>query len=185
MMRSPELLNRDECGLVVIDIQERISSVMLHRERVITETVKAIEAFGIMGMPCFVTEQYPRGLGRTVPAVADAMGDTMPVEKLAFSSAGTPKFHDGLKGEGVSQLLVTGIETHVCVLQTVMDLLSGGYLVHVAADAVSSRKELDYTTALLRMRQAGAVVTTVEAALFELLVQAGTDEFRQISKLVK
>lgn len=185
MMRSQELLNRDECGLVVIDIQERISSVMLHRERVITESVKAIGGFRILGMPCFITEQYPRGLGKTVPEVADVMGEKVPLVKNTFSCAGSPEFLDELEREGVRQLLVTGIETHVCVLQTVLDLLASGYSVHVAADAVSSRKDLDYTIALFRMRQAGAVVTTVEAALFELLVQAGTDEFRQISRLVK
>jgi hypothetical protein len=179
------MLDRDHCGLLIIDIQEKISAVMLHRDSMIAETEKLIRAFRILKLPCFITEQYPKGLGRTVPRIQHLLRDVTPDEKLTFSGARTGDIVDRFMRRDVRQVIIAGIEAHVCVCQTVLDLLEEGFIVHVAADATSSRKEIDYRTALWRMRQAGAVITTVETVLFELLEEAGTEEFRTLSAIVK
>ena len=136
-------------------------------------------------MPILVTEQYPKGLGHTVPEVAHHLDGIEPIEKVCFSAAETDEFRDQLRGGGRNQVMLCGIESHVCVNQTAEDLLSQSIEVHVAQDAVSSRTEENRLLGLHKMEQAGAIRTSVETALFELLRAAGTPEFKEVQALVK
>jgi nicotinamidase-related amidase len=171
------LLDRTCTKLIVVDVQEgfRPYDCFAH---VAGAAAKLVQAARILGLSVLVSEQYPRGLGATVPEVG--LEQEPRIEKTVFSAARA----DGFDLGGAEQALVCGLETHVCVSQTVHDLLGQGVEVHVPADAVGSRHELDYERGLERMERAGAVVTTVEAALFELLERAGTPEFKEVQKLI-
>jgi nicotinamidase-related amidase len=171
------LLARERAALVVIDVQEGFRPYAAF-EPVASACAKLLEAARILEVPSIVSEQYPRGLGHTAPEVG--LREETVIEKSVFSAARA----DGFDLGGRQQAIVCGIETHVCVSQTVHDLLAQGIEVHVPADAVGSRHEIDYERGLERMERAGAVVGTVEAALFELLERAGTPEFKAVQKLI-
>ena len=171
------LLARDRAALVVVDVQDGFRSYASF-EDVARACAKLVEGARLLALPALVSEQYPRGLGHTAPEVG--LQDERRIEKAVFSAVRANGFDLG----GAEQAIVCGIETHVCVSQTVHDLLDDGLEVHVPADAVGSRHELDYQRGLERMERAGAVVTTVEAALFELLERAGTPEFKAVQKLI-
>ena len=144
------------------------------------------EAAKVLDIPVIVTEQYPKGLGPTVESIKDATGDQFePIEKVVFSCARSPEFEEILAESNRKEVIIVGVETHVCVLQTSMDLINKGYTVYVPADAVTSRRELDWQRGINLIEKAGAVVGTKETFLFQLLERAGTDEFKQVSKLVK
>lgn len=185
MVRHNTILTRKSSGLLIIDIQQRINAVMKFRVRVIKNTVKLIEGFNILDVPIFITEQYRKGLGPTEKSILDALTKLDIVEKINFSCCASPPFMEQLHQKNIQQVVVCGIEAHVCVLQTCLDLLAEGFQVHLVVDAISSRKKLDHQTAIDRMQSAGVILTTTETALFELLEQAGTSEFKQISQLVK
>lgn len=183
-----DFLKREDTTLVVVDMQERLMSAMPEIEsRLAVKNVKILlEAAGILGIPVHVTEQYPKGLGPTIAEIKESAGERFqPIEKVVFSCARSPEFMDALRDLGRSSVLLCGVETHVCVLQTAIDLVNDGYHVYVPADAVVSRKELDWEKGIELMDKAGATVGTTEAFLFQLLERAGTDEFKQISKLVR
>jgi nicotinamidase-related amidase len=171
------LLNRDRAALVVIDVQEGFRPYESFAG-VASACAKLVQAARILDVPRVVSEQYPKGLGHTAPEVG--LEDEPTIEKSVFSAARA----DGFDLGGRDQVVVCGIETHVCVSQTVHDLLERGIEVHVPADAVGSRHAIDYERGLERLERAGAVVTTVEAALFELLERAGTPEFKTVQKLI-
>ena len=171
------LLSRDRAALVVVDVQEGFRAYDSF-EQVAGACAKLLAAARILGVPALVSEQYPKGLGPTAPEVG--VGDEPRIEKTVFSAVRA----DGFDIDGRDQALVCGIEAHVCVSQTVHDLLARGVEVHVPADAVGSRHAIDYERGLERMERAGAVVSTVEAALFELLERAGTPEFKEVQKLI-
>ena len=176
---------RELSTLLVIDVQERLLPHIEDRDNVVKHCGRIIQSAGILGVPTVCTEQYPRGLGPTVAPLRELLGDAPVREKLAFSCCGAEGLTDDLSSRGRPQIVVVGIEAHVCVQQTVLDLLGAGFAVFVAADAVSSRRALDRWAALDRMRQAGAAVTTTEAVIFEWLRVAGTAEFKQVAKLVR
>ena len=175
------ILDRERAALVIVDVQEAFRPAVLDFERVARNAGVLAQGATALGLPLVVTEQYPKGLGATVPEVADHTDGAEPVEKTVFSAARA----DGFDLGGRDQALVCGIETHVCVWQTAADLLRQGVEVHVARDAVSSRTEENRDTGLRRMEAAGAVITTVETALFELLGEAGGPEFKLVQELVK
>jgi nicotinamidase-related amidase len=172
------LLSRPGTALVVVDVQEGFRSYSSF-EAVAEGAAKLLEAARILGVPALVSEQYPKGLGHTAAEVG--LRDEPVIEKVVFSAAKA----DGFDLAGRGQAIVCGIETHVCVSQTVHDLLGQGVEVHVPADAVGSRHAIDHERGLERLERAGASVSTVEAALFELLGRAGTPEFKQVQALVK
>ena len=174
-------LSADRAALVVIDVQEGFRKAVPDFEQVAKATATLIEGAEAIGIPIVVSEQYPKGLGETAPEVSEHLPDgTEPLDKVVFSAADAQGFDLG----GRDQALVCGIETHVCVNQTALDLLGSGVEVHVAEDAVGSRTEENKRVGLHKMEQAGAVLTSVETALFELLGQAGTDEFKLVQKLI-
>ena len=174
-------LDRERAALVVVDVQEAFRTAVEGFERVAAETARLIQGARVLGLPVVATEQYPKGLGRTVPEVAEHLDGVEPIEKVCFSAAAA----DGFDLGGRDQAIVCGIETHVCVSQTAHDLLGRGVEVHVARDAVTSRTAENREVGLHKMETAGAIVTSVETALFELVGAAGSDEFKQVQRLVK
>jgi nicotinamidase-related amidase len=174
-------LEAGRTALVVVDVQEGFRKAVPEFERVAKATAALVEGAEAIGIPVIVTEQYPKGLGDTAPEVAERLPEgTERLEKVCFSAAEA----DGFDLGGRDQVLVAGIETHVCVNQTVADLLAAGTEVQVAADAVGSRSEENKRIGLRKMERAGAVLTSVETALFELVGRAGTDEFKQVQRLI-
>ena len=179
--RAPaRTLDRARTALVVIDVQEAFAKAVERFEQVAAQTEILVRGARTLELPVVVTEQYPHGLGDTIPQVREALGEVERLPKTVFSAARA----DGFDLAGRDQALVCGIETHVCVNQTVHDLLAGGVEVHVAVDAVSSRTAANRELGLRKMEESGAILTSVETALFELLGAAGTDEFKTIQKLV-
>jgi nicotinamidase-related amidase len=183
--KNEKILNRDTAALLLIDIQEKILTVMHHKSQVIENSLKLIKGFKILNIPIFYTEQYPKGLGSTAASLLKELEGLSPIPKMSFSCYGAEGFITRLKDNNVKQVVVAGIESHVCIQQSVLDLLANDFQVNVAADCCSSRKETDYQLALERMRIHGAEITTAEAILFELLNVSGTEEFKQISDIIK
>jgi nicotinamidase-related amidase len=181
--RSPELMNRDDAALLVVDMQAKLLPLIAGSGRVVWNVRRLIDGAMILGVPIAATEQYPQGLGPTTPELAQRLG-TIPA-KLAFSCGECGELFARWRDEGRWKILVCGIETHVCVGQTVHDLLAEGFRVYVAADAVAARGAIDHEIALRRMDSAGVTLTTTEAALFEWCAVTGTPEFKQISQLVR
>lgn len=183
-MEKPRLtLNNEEALLLVIDVQERINGVMVsdaHAARI----ELLMEVAKLLQVPMIVTEQYPKGLGSTIGELAQQM-DGNALEKDSFSCAREPEVLEAIRATGSRQVLVTGIEAHVCVLQTSLDLLEAGFNVHVPHDAVNSRRAADRDWALQRMMAAGAVISSTESALFELLGRCDTPQFKTVAKLLK
>lgn len=177
-------LNRDEAILLIIDIQEKLVPAISQGQMVIKNTNLLIKAASIMDIPIVVTEQYPKGLGSTVPEIRENIEGAHKCDKLTFSAC-TQDVMESLKKTGRKKVIVTGMETHVCVFQTVRDLLKQGYCVFIAADAVSSRTEENKRNGLELMRDMGAVISNTETIIFDLLKQAGTEEFKVLSKLIK
>ena len=185
MNRHPKILQREKSSLIVIDIQEKLLPVIYESERVVDNAVKLINGFKILNSPIYFTEQYPKGLGPTESQIKSALDERTAIHKMSFSCFGAGDLFEELKSKNILQVVVCGIESHVCVMQTALDLISNGFQVQVAADAVSSRRKFDYEIALERMRSNGAEITLTESILFEMLNVCGTDEFKAISKLVK
>ena len=185
MQKQSHRLTRARAGLVVVDIQERLVPAIFEKERVVQNALRLVQGAAILQVPIFATEQYRKGLGLTVPEVAAAIPGFAPMEKLAFSSCGAEGFVAALEAKGVHDVILCGIEAHVCVAQTCLDLLDRGFRACIAADAISSRTPENHRIAVERMRDAGALIASTEMVLFELLGRAGTDEFKQVLPLVK
>jgi nicotinamidase-related amidase len=178
---TPGKLDRNRAALVVIDVQEAFRKAVPSFDDVARGAAALIRGAEAVDVPIVVTEQYPKGLGRTVPEVADVLPQGIePLEKVCFSAPEAEGFDLG----GREQAIVCGVEAHVCVNQTVLDLLEEGIEVHVALDAVGSRFEESKQVGIEKARRAGAVITNVETALFELVGCAGTDEFKEIQRVV-
>jgi nicotinamidase-related amidase len=187
-MGTPELrVRREDTLLLVIDVQERLAPAMAPER--LGRMLKNLERLGaareLLGLPAVVTEQYPKGLGATVPLVQAAFAGIPVQDKLAFSACGDPAIRSAIEGHGKGTVVVAGMETHVCVWQTVRHLLADGRSVHVLADAVASRTEENYQIGLGLMARAGAVITSTEVVLFDMLEAAGTEAFKGVSRLVK
>jgi nicotinamidase-related amidase len=185
MQRTSLRIARSKAGLVVVDIQERLLPAMHERERVLQNALRLVKGAGVLNLPVLVTEQYPRGIGRTVSELAEAIPEFSSMEKTAFSCCGAKKFVPSLASKNVRDVVLCGIEAHVCVCQTALDLLDQGFGVFVVADAISSRTQENCHTGIERMRDAGATIVSTEMILFELLEEAGTDQFKKILELIK
>lgn len=185
MRRHPLILKKESSVLLIIDLQERILPVIRDIETVLENTVKLIKGFKAMQLPIYLTEQYPKGLGATSQRILDELEGYSAINKMSFSCSGAENLFEEFYKRKLFQIIVCGVESHVCVQQSVLDLLANNFQVNLTADAVSSRKETDYNMALQRMRTLGAQVTTTESVLFELLEVCGTPEFKEVSKIVK
>ncbi len=179
------MLSVDKCALVVIDIQGKLAGLMYRKESLLENARKLIKGLQVLEIPIVVTEQYPKGLGATLPEIAGLFPDFKPLPKVAFSCCGDEGFQRQLRAVDRPQILVCGIETHVCVYQTTVDLLAARHHVEIVADAVSSRTAEDRLTGLQRMRDEGARITSVEMALFELMKVAQGPKFKEVSQIVK
>ncbi len=179
------ILNKSSSALVIVDIQEKLVPAMNERETVYTNCNHLIEAAKLLDVPIVVTEQYPRGLGPTVEEVRQNLPVYEPLEKVTFDCCKGDGFLDKISSLIRNHIIITGMETHICVLQTCLSLIKEGYYVHLASDAVCSRKKNDFLTARELLRDAGAVITCTETVLFQLLEKAGTVEFKTISKRIK
>jgi nicotinamidase-related amidase len=176
------LLSADDAVLVVIDLQERLLPTIAGKERVVENALKLVKFARIIGLPIILTEQ--QNLGETTPELCAELKDIQAVIKLEFNCFESRAFTDRLRLLKRSTLIITGIEAHICVAQTALHALSH-YSVQVVSDAVSSRSPQNWEVALQRMRQAGVTITSTEMVIYELLGKAGTDEFREVLKLVK
>ena len=179
------MLKLQDTVLVVIDIQGKLAHLMHDKEELFKNARLMIQGAQILEIPILLTEQYPQGLGPTIPEIAALLPDNEPISKMSFSSCREERFLQALKEQNRSQVLVAGIETHICVYQTTADLIDMGYEVQVVTDAVSSRVAENKQVGLQKMSTAGALMTSVETALFELLGVAGGDVFKEIVRIVK
>jgi nicotinamidase-related amidase len=182
-MPHPTQMSAADTGLLVIDVQEKLMPRIIGRETVIRNIGFLIDTARLLKMPVQATEQYPKGLGPTVPELARRLPERP--GKVDFSCCAVPSVVETFRREARPKVLLAGIETHVCVLHTALDLLMLGFRLYVAADAVGSRYRVDHDYALGRMQQAGAVLTTSEGAVFEWVGSSGAPEFKEISRLVQ
>lgn len=178
------MLKREKAVGVMIDLQERLVPAISRHEQLVKDCAMLLEGLQILQVHVAATQQYTKGLGATLPQLQPYTNGEW-IEKITFSCWGEPAFRELLERSGATQVIVWGTETHICVQQTVLDLLEAGYEVFLIADCSGSRFDLDHETGLRRMERAGAVLTTAEAALFELCERGGTEMFKAISKLVK
>lgn len=178
------ILKEETLGLI-IDIQEKLFPHIDSKEQLIRSTEILLQGLKILEIPLFITEQYPKGLGPTIEQVKLHIDQFNPVEKISFSCCDEANLMDDLEASGKKNIIICGIEAHVCVLQTTIDLLERNYIPVVISDCISSRKPGDKMIALERMRSEGAIISTYESILFELARIAGNDAFKMISKLVK
>ena len=176
---------KDNTVAVIIDIQERLFPHMFNKLQLEKNVEILLNGLEILGIPILLTEQYSKGLGSTIPSIQTNLNTIQPIEKITFSCCGENRFITELNKINKKYVLLAGIETHVCVLQTVLDLVEFGYQPVLVEDCVSSRKENDKLIAIERIRNSGAIITTYESVLLELCQIAGTDKFKQISKLIK
>lgn len=179
-------VSREDTIGIIIDIQEKFSSVIFDFDKLVQNSIRLIQGLSILGTPILITEQYPKGLGKTISPIANLLGENyQPIEKMSFSAADEETFMRKLKKSGKRNILLFGIESHVCVLQTALDLLKKKYNVFIIQDCVSSRNLSDKEIALNRICSEGGFISSSESVLFELCRYAGTEEFKAISKLVK
>lgn len=185
-VRSPLLMNRNDSALLVVDVQQKLLPHIADNEEMLWNISRLTRGANILDVPVFVTEQYPKGLGRTAEELSSQFDENVPVfEKLMFSARECDALFKQLDSKEIRNAVLVGIETHVCVLQTAMDLMSAGYDVYVCIDAVGSRFEEDYMTAMQRMETSGAVLVSTEMTLFEWCETAESAEFKKISRLVQ
>ena len=180
-------LDPDQCALIVVDIQEKLFPPIWQKEQMLRNSQLLIRLARILKIPALVTTQYAKGLGSTVPEIASLLPESAPIDKLMFSCFGSDVFCSLLKrlpGPRTTVLLC-GMETHICVMQTALAALREGYLVHVAADAVSSRTESNWRIGLDRMRAAGAVISSAEMMIYELLRSSGAPAFKELLPYLK
>jgi len=184
-MAHHAILSRKRTALVVIDFQDMLVPMVWNSEEVINNARLMIQAAPIYGIPIFFTEHYPKGLGTTVSEISEVLPDEKAFEKIVFSAFGSEGFVKALHDAQIETLMIVGIESHICVSQTVHEALRSGFGVHVISDAISSRKELNHWVGIGKMKEAGAVITSAETALYEIQYQAGNPEFKKLLKLVK
>ena len=191
-MTATTMARREDAVLIVVDEQERLASLMDRRASVASATEKLVRTAGLVGVPIVVTRQYPKGLGeseaglvQTLADVEEAGSEVTHVDKLAFDCFREPRFTRVVTALGREQLVIIGMETHICITQTALSALDAGFDVHVVADACCSRDQATHDVALDRLRAAGATVTTSESVMYELVGEAGTDEFKALLAIVK
>lgn len=185
-MAHLNILDKNQTALVIVDLQEAFRSPIPDFEEIVVQTSIAVRGCHILDVPVFVTEQYPQGLGRTVEEILLSLPDDAEiVEKTTFSSCGASSFIEKLKAAHVKQILLAGIEAHICVNQTAHDLLNQGYQVHLLQDCISSRTIHAKQTGIEKMKLSGVIPSNVEMALFELMNDAKHEKFKEIQALVK
>lgn len=179
------LIKKDDAVLVAIDFQERLMPAMADPKSLEATVIKLAKGIKALDIPVIVTQQYTKGLGETVTPIREALGDYQPIDKTTFSALGQPDFVQVLEASGKKTVILAGIEAHICVQQTAIELIDRGYSVYIIQDCIASRKESDNLCSQQRMAAAGAVITTYESVLYELLRGAKADGFKAVSAIVK
>lgn len=179
------MLSIENTAAIIIDVQEKLWNVMHDKESLLENLQKLVKGLQVLGIPIIITEQNPDGLGPTVPSLMQLMPSIDPVPKFCFNCHHEEKFEQAIKDLGKRQILICGIEAHICVHQTTLDLLSHGYEVHLVADTVSSRVKTNRDITLMRLQSEGAKLATVEMVLYELLQTAENPKFKEILKVIK
>lgn len=185
VLHHPAILTKENTVLVIVDVQEKLLPYVTGKDEVVSNIQMLIKFADIMDIPIILTEHYPRGLGTTVPEIKEVLKEYGPIEKVIFSCCGPPEFLEKLKELGAKTLMIAGIESHICVAQTTLDSLHAGYAVHVISDAISSRTMWNLSVGIEKMRQFGAVISSTEMAMYEIMERADTSEFKEVLKLVK
>ena len=175
-------LKRGNTALIVIDIQEKFIPTIKDLDKIIENTIKLIKSFQIIKIPILITEQYPKGLGKTVEKIRNELRNYKPIEKISFNCFDEKRFKINKK---IKNLVICGIESHVCVTQTILAAIEKGFTVYLVKDAISSRKTSNYKIALERAKQEGALIASTEMIIFQLMQKAGTKEFKEIQKIIK
>jgi nicotinamidase-related amidase len=181
----PAILSKENTALVVVDVQEKLLPYVIDKEQVVENIRMMIKFAHVMDIPVILTEHYPKGLGTTVPEVNEVLKKYSPKEKVIFSCFGSLGFADKLKELGIKRIMICGIESHICVEQTTLDAMDSGHEVHVIADAISSRTQQNREIGIEKMRQFGAIISSTEMAMYEIMERADTEEFKEVLKLVK
>ncbi|NLD19619.1 MAG: hydrolase [Clostridiales bacterium] len=179
------LILREDTLFIVIDFQERLMPAMSGKEQLEDKVLKLIKGMKALGIPAIVTQQYTKGIGPTISSIGEALGDFEHIEKTTFSCMANPQFAEKVKAAGKKNVVVCGIEAHICVQQTALQLIEEGYNVYVPADCVSSRSSEDKIWGAERMRDAGAIITSYESVLYELLGDSKAEGFKAVSAIVK
>lgn len=180
-------LQADQCALLVVDIQEKLLPPIFNKEELVKNSQLLVRLANILEIPTIVTTQYVKGLGPTVPEIASLLAESQPIDKMQFGSFGCNEFRSALKSlpGNRNTVLLCGMEAHICVMQTALGALNDGYLVHVATDAIGSRVRWNWDIGIDRMRAAGAVISTTEMMIYELLRSSGTPQFKQMLPYLK
>ncbi|MDP3297339.1 MAG: isochorismatase family protein [Thermodesulfovibrionia bacterium] len=178
-------LNEEHTGIVIVDVQTKLMAVMRQRERVIDNIIKLLRLSKIFTLPVILTEQYPKMLGSTVKEIKENLLSYDPIQKMVFDCCQVEYFKNCLESAGLTTIILAGVEAHICVFQTCVSLLERGFNVHVPQDAVDSRTEENWRVGLDLMKKAGAVITSTETIIFQILKIAGTKEFKEILKIIK
>jgi nicotinamidase-related amidase len=185
-MRSPKLFTREQSALVVVDVQQSFLDPVYEKERVVERSQFLIRCANVLGVPILATVQYAERMGGTIAAISELLPSSCPTtDKLCFSCFGAEEFARNLQTTGRKQVILCGIETHICVNQTAHDLLHAGYTVGIPFDAVSSRDKKNHKNALRRMEAAGAIIANTESVVYEWMYESGSAEFKDILKIVK
>ncbi|VAX17748.1 Isochorismatase [hydrothermal vent metagenome] len=179
------LLQKEETGIVIVDVQEKLVPVMSRGENVIANIQKSLLLAKCFDLPVILTEQYPKWLGSTVLAIKKSLPSYDPVTKMAFNCCDDNLFNSRVKKSGMKNLILTGLEAHICVFQTCVSLVEKGFVVHVPVDAVDSRTEENRNVGLDLMKAAGAIITSTETVIYQIMKKAGTSEFREMLKVIK
>ena len=190
--RSSQLINSSDTALVIVDMQEKLLPAIVHSEAILSNVQRLLATAEILGVAVIATEQYPKGLGPTVPSLAESIArcsskwlpEGLP-DKTMFSCRECESVFSKLQAGGIHNLLLSGIETHVCVAQTALDMIAAGFNVQLCVDATGSRFALDHEVAIRRLEAEGCTITTTEAAMFELCERAGSDSFKAMAKLLR
>ena len=180
-----KLLERENTGLLVIDVQEKLLDVMGRKQRIIDNIIKLLYLSKLFHLPIILTEQYPKWLGPTFSQIRINLLTYEPISKMHFNCCNVDAFNDRLDSESLKNIIITGVETHICVFQTCVSMLERGYKVHVPQDAVDSRTDENWRVGLELMKEAGALVTSTETVIYQILKKAGTKEFKKMLELIK
>lgn len=182
-MSTSQRLTARHAALLIVDLQEKLLATMSDRELIVANAIRLVRGADLLGIPAMATEQYPQGLGPTEPTLAALIPDRP--EKSTFHCCACPRVLENLHGRAVRHVTLAGIEAHVCIAQTALELIALGFTVQVAADAVASRQRFDWETSLRRLERVGVIVSSTEAILFEWIESADHPQFKAVSKLVK
>ena len=182
---TTSLLSADSTGLVLLDVQEKLMQVMGRKEKVTENILKLLHLSKLYNLPIILTEQYPKWLGSTLPEIKEVLSSYDPIEKLHFNCCDVDAFNEHMASKGLKNIVMTGVESHICIFQTCVSILEKGHQVHVPQDAVDSRTDENWRVGLDLMKKAGALVTSTETIFYQILKEAGTKEFKKMLKIIK